>query len=262
MKWIVQIGLYNLESYVKLIRALDISKADYDVVTVVPFSDILIPEPSLKDNKVFALGAYTMCEIAKNRGWSPGVFLNENFDYREMVKSLNVFALNHDAEFLSFAEVKIDRPKFIRPVLDTKTFSGKVFEPEEFETWKNNTIELNETGYTTLSNDTVVLVAEPKKLYHEYRFFIVDSKVSTASCYAYAGKLLTQYVPVPDNLVDAVNYLLEFYNPAPAFVLDIVETNNAHKVVEINCINGAGYYNADISKLVQDLSLFLEKYDK
>lgn len=64
MKWIIQENLYNEEGYNSLLRALEVNQTDFSVHKVVPFSDILIPE--VTENKVFALGAGTMHEIAKN----------------------------------------------------------------------------------------------------------------------------------------------------------------------------------------------------
>ena len=42
----------------------------------------------------------------------------------------------------------------------------------------------------------------------------------------------------------------ERWRPAEAFVLDVCDTPDGIKVVEINTINSAGFYAADVQKLV------------
>lgn len=43
------------------------------------------------------------------------------------------------------------------------------------------------------------------------------------------------------------------FEVAPAFVMDICLTVEGWKIVEINCVNSAGFYNADLSVLVRSL---------
>lgn len=44
--------------------------------------------------------------------------------------------------------------------------------------------------------------------------------------------------------------MIEIWQPARAFVIDIALTQESYKIVEINCINSAGFYAADVSKIV------------
>jgi len=271
MKWIIQKRLYNQEAFDKFIAALHEHDIDFEVVTVVPFSNQLIPEPIVPDNKAIVFGANTMCEIAKLRGWIPAVFLNENFNYQELVRELGSLVINHDAKFSTFGRINIDRPMFIRPVHDTKAFAGAIFDPDKFKEWQDATAGLASSGFTTLRPETWCLVAEPKEIYQEFRFFIVDGKISTSSYYAFAGRLDTKNLEVAPFVTEFVNSIIANYRPADAFVLDVAlyyDEDNFRigepvklGVVEINSISGAAFYNADVSKLVHDLDLLLNKYE-
>jgi hypothetical protein len=47
--------------------------------------------------------------------------------------------------------------------------------------------------------------------------------------------------------------MAKLYSPARAFVLDICLHDDDYKVVEINCMNCSGFYDLDMSKLIQSL---------
>jgi hypothetical protein len=267
MKWLIQKGLYNEDSFQSLLRALESGSINHQVVQVVPFSDILIPEPVLEDKKVFAFGALTMHEIAKKRGWVPGVFSNDSFNYNTMVDNIGEYALNYDAQFVNFGNIEIDSPKFIRPIHDTKSFTGAVFTKEAFKAWQQQTFDVVNSGesYTTLRPETECLVAELKTIVREIRFFIVDGEISTASNYKFLDSPFYSS-EIAEEAFDFVRKILSLWQPDKAFVLDVAFTfdksgNLEYKVVEINSISGSALYASDISKLVYNLNLLLSKYE-
>ncbi|MBE9227396.1 ATP-grasp domain-containing protein [Phormidium sp. LEGE 05292] len=47
--------------------------------------------------------------------------------------------------------------------------------------------------------------------------------------------------------------MIAVWQPSRAFVFDIALTHEGYKIVEINCINSAGFYAADVSKIVNAL---------
>lgn len=266
MRWLIQKGLYNEDSFQSLLRTLESGSINYQVVKVVPFSDILIPEPVLEDKKVFAFGALTMHEIAKKRGWVPGVFSNDSFNYKTMVDNIGEYALNHDAQFVNFGDIEIDSSKFIRPIHDTKSFTGAVFTKEAFKVWQQQqTFAVSSSeSYTTLRPETECLVAELKTIAREIRFFIVDGEISTASNYKFFDSPFYSS-EIAEEAFDFVRKVLSLWQPDKAFALDVAYTfdksgNLEYKVVEINSISGSAFYAADISKLVQDLSKLLDGY--
>lgn len=252
MKWIIQENLYKEEAFLDLIQALDNYDAEYQIVKVVPFSHELIPEPQVA-GKVIVMGATTMIGIAQERNWSPGAYYNENFDCAVWNKNLGSEMLNFDSIICKFSEVDPPyNPFFIRPTKDRKVFSGEVIDKANFELWKRSTQEATD-GYSTLTPDTMVSVAPLKAIHKEFRFFVVDGKVVTGSQYKFGDRVI--HLPALKG-EDAELYaqdMVDKWCPADAFVIDVALTDDGYKVIEYNCLNSAGFYKSDLSKLVQAL---------
>ena len=54
-----------------------------------------------------------------------------------------------------------------------------------------------------------------------------------------------------------VHEMIGIYNLDDAFTIDICELeNNTFKIVECNCINSAGFYDIDLTKLIIKLEYF------
>ena len=55
---------------------------------------------------------------------------------------------------------------------------------------------------------------------------------------------------------DAIKFVedrIRQWTPDKAFCVDVALVEDGYKVIEINCINAAGFYKADVFKLVQAL---------
>ena len=50
--------------------------------------------------------------------------------------------------------------------------------------------------------------------------------------------------------------MVDIYQPAEAFVIDVCLVEDDWKIVEINCINAAGFYLCDIQKLITELEYY------
>ena len=81
MHWVVQDKLFNEEGFRSLLDMLDRMEYDYDIVKVYPFAHELTPDFNTDAERVIVMGAYTLSEIAKNKGWLPGSF-TDNLDFQ------------------------------------------------------------------------------------------------------------------------------------------------------------------------------------
>ena len=62
---------------------------------------------------------------------------------------------------------------------------------------------------------------------------------------------------LPAEAIAFARNMIAAYQPAEAFVLDICLTYDAWKVVEVNCINSAGFYpNLNIKALLKAIDLY------
>jgi ATP-grasp domain-containing protein len=255
MHWVLQENLFKESEWENLVGTLERFKIPYSVHKVIPFIGELVPPVEPKHDKVICFGSYSMRHTAKANDWNPGVYdlFDVNFlvQYSHWGKDL----LNHDALVVPFKNAEIFEPTFIRPIDDSKYFAGRVFDPGEFNHWRHGVCEMGEDYGISLTGETMVQLCKPKTIYAEYRFWIVDGRVVTYSQYKRGSRVV--YSPDVDQ--DVIYYASGFsctmtFQPLPwlpkAYVLDVCETPDGFKIVEINTINSAGFYAGDIQKLV------------
>lgn len=254
MFWVIQDNLYREEGYTALAMALQRLDIPHEVVKVVPFTEDLSDEQQtiphiVPTGNVMVCGSTTLAKIAKKRGWTPGSFLNENHDYRVWKQAYGKHLLNADAKVCRFADVQSDwSPFFIRPCEDSKSFPGLVTDWEDFVEWQHKVINLHET-YTSLNADTMVSYGPLKTILKEFRFFVVDGRIVGESLYKIGTRVVYNEVVDYDAKWFASS-MIEHWQPARAFVIDVAATDDGYRVIEINCINSAGFYAIDVAKFV------------
>jgi hypothetical protein len=260
MHWILQENLFKEHEWKPLVETLDRFKIPYSVHKVIPFIGELVPDAQPRHLKVICFGSYSMRHTAKKFNWNPGVY--DLFDVNFIIQKSHWgnMMLNSDAEIVAFKDANIEGDTFIRPIDDSKYFAGKVFSQEEFYEWKHKVVALEHDYGTSLTGDTLIQLCKPKKIYAEYRFWIVDSQIVTGSLYKRGDRVV--YSSTIDNHVykfvesvirngDITTGMKTFaWQPHKAFVLDVCETPDGMKIVEINTINAAGFYAANVTDLI------------
>lgn len=276
MLWIVQKDLWDEAGYVTFVEALDRLDIEYLIIKPVPFTNRIMPadfdsfEQDINDveepyidttQNIMAFGATSLTRIAKARGWYPGTYMNENFTYEKWSEGYGLEnILNPDSivqrlgdyfDLSGFEGTNV----FVRPVLDSKTFNGEVKSKYDFKDWQQ-TIKFMEEFMTDelvdipmLNKDTIIAVAAAKKIYSEYRLFVVDRTIVTASMYK-LGADLTITEDVDKRVLWFAQGMIQQWRPAQAFVMDIADTPDGLKVIEINNINSSGFYACDPQKII------------
>jgi hypothetical protein len=254
MHWILQENLFKEAEWDTLVNTLESFELPYSVHKVIPFVGELVPPPQPQDYKVICFGSYSMRHSAKQFGWKPGVYdlFDQNFLLQR--EKWGERMLNHDSTVIAFKDAHLDEPRFIRPIDDSKYFAGAVFDAEDFNGWRTRVCVLEEDYGSGLSPDTLIQICNPKEIYSEYRFWVVDGQVVTASRY----KLGTRVTYAPSSTVDPRFFdfaaeCVALWQPKPAFVLDLCDTDEGIKIVEINTINSAGFYAGDVQKMINAL---------
>lgn len=243
-KWLIQIIDYEKIAFHNLLNILDRFNIDYDIVEV---KNGLI----LHNNKEYEFdmllnymicGSYQLSQYTHMKR-PDSVFSIEGYSFEQI---MNIFGrdnfVNSDAKIISSFDINWQHADklFIRPIEDTKSFNGGVYTKENF----------NYKGE--------VVVANLKNISQEYRFFIIDNKISTSSMYKMNGKYETSY-PVEDSAIHFVENMISKF-PEQCFVIDIAKIDNDYKIVELNGLNSAGFYNIDLYKLVFDIEDYYNKY--
>jgi len=160
--------------------------------------------------------------------------------------------LNADSEIVPFGNARWVGEMFVRPVHDSKVFTGRVFSADEFSAWQAQVKALGDDADTSLRPETLIQVTAPKKIHQEVRCWVVQGRVVTASLYRVGGEVRYSDVVEP-RLIAFADQLAAIWSPEKAFCLDVCTTPDGLRIVEINTINSAGFYAADVQKLVMAL---------
>lgn len=250
MHYVVQKNVFREENYDKIFDVLEKSGLSYEVVEFDVDGNV---DVKTTRNDVFVFGSVRLARVCKEKCWFPGSFYGDNHDYIKYAPFYGDNLLNFDSIVQKFHDEIIWEPneiKFIRPSKDSKAFVGKLFTKMKWEDLVENN---KQSGLPTiLTPDTPVQIATPKKIYKEARCWIVGGKVITSSYYKFHDNVSWSADVDPEGLEFAQS-MVDVYQLAEAFVMDICLTPDGWKIVEINCINMSGFYQGDLQKLVMAL---------
>lgn len=113
------------------------------------------------------------------------------------------------------------------------------------------------TKDTLTREDEIALlckIVEDGRLHRELnnRTWVVKERVVAWSQYK-IGTMKHYQADVDQRILDFATEQAKIWSPAPAYVLDVFETNNGLFIGEVNILNAAGFYKANIGKLVSAL---------
>jgi hypothetical protein len=253
MYYLIQENTHNEKRYATLIETLERMGLQYEIVKFRPFIDEVDFKTDRKD--VWFFGGYTMTTTAEKYGFKPGCMINENHDFLVYSQYYKDSLLNHDAIILDFGDPIPDGDDwdlfFARPTKDAKLFTAAVYDRAEWTKYINATFA-NET-VDLIKGQTKVVISSPKNIYQEIRCWVVGGKVVTISQYKLGSKVIQLNLDHDNDAMVFAQEMVDIYQPARAFVMDICRCDDGFKIVEINCINGAGFYDMNPEKLLTAL---------
>lgn len=263
MKWILQNNIYEEEGFATLLDSLERLGCDVVHVKVVPFEGSLEAvggELPPEGADAIVLGSYTLSRVARQMKWKPGSFLKA-LDFREQHIMWGNKMLNADARIHTFNTVPFqEQPFFMRPVHDTKAFTGLVLDWGQYTEWREGLLRCPELadpvydplGVNLLTLATPVMVCSKKEIYSETRCWVVEGRVVTSSQYK-IGTIKRYQVPemTEPRVIEFVESL-DWY-PDVACVIDVADTPNGLKVIEVNNLNSAGFYKGDMQKVIASI---------
>ncbi len=250
MFWVLQEAWQHEPGWDVLVETLQRFGLPHSMHTVVPLVGELHPAPNVDRHDVICMGSYSMRHAARRYGWLPGVFDLAEQDFRRQRQQWGEHLLNAGSRVLRFGEVRLDAPAFLRPIDDTKAFSGRVFEPDTFHQWQRSVL-LGE-GSQTLREGSLVQVARPVAIHAEYRCWVVLDRVVTSSLSKRGSTVFSSW-DVPEHVVAFATARASEWRPHEAYVMDVAETANGLRLIELNTLNAAAFYAADVQKLVMVL---------
>jgi hypothetical protein len=248
MHYIIQENIFREPNYDNIFKALEKLNLSYEIVKIEPFAEDFKFKTELEN--VFVYGSVKLAKIAQKNQFNPGSYYGGNHAFEVYSEHYKAHLLNFDSEISEFGKKlnwEAGEEKFIRPSRDAKVFTGKKFTETKWNDFVEQT--LSNAEKSPLSSETKIQITKPKKIYKEARVWIVGGKVITSSYYLFHGNIEFEENVDPEGLQFAEN-MIEIYQVADAFVMDICLTSEGWKIVEINCVNSAGFYKADVEKLV------------
>lgn len=251
MYYVIQENLFKDERYDEIFRVLERLNLDYETVSFHPDSTEFDINTDRKD--VFVYGSVKLAKVTADFDWSPGSFYGNNHEYEKYAEGYGSNTLNSGSFISNFSD-RFDwgtnDTLFIKPSVDAKVFTGKVFSKPEWDDFVYNTLNGNENN--RVDETTPIQISKSHHLIKEARVWIVDKKVVTSSYYLFHGN-----IPYEENVAeDGISFaqeMAELYNVADAYVMDICKTFDGWKIMEVNCINSAGFYKAKVENIVQAL---------
>jgi hypothetical protein len=271
MHWVLNTNFYSEPGYVKLLDMLQRLDKKYTIVRKPPFADYLVSLDSDTPidvdipNPVFVTGATSMNLISQKYGWNPGYITAPS--QATLKEWWGDELLNSDARFGTLESIETPSDEFFaRPVEDTKSFAGTIFSRDEWNTWRDAVV-VGQNDLVTLKPTDSVMLAPLKKIYAEYRVFVVCGLVVTASRYKLGSRVLySSDVDKPmldyaqhrlyeaESYINGVRGITLHAGPRDSrltFALDIADTPDGYKVIETNSISSSGFYECDMGKFVQ-----------
>lgn len=255
--WAIQKFAVNDDDAKGMIDAITSLGLQYHILELPPFFyDKPIPTVDY-NGPVIPYGGTKFIDAIKNdKGWY--CVFNDNFKYSVAVQKLGDSMFNFDGKFMKMGDFcpslfKNQDHLFIRPDKDIKEFAGNVIEPQEFMKWK---FQIEAKGWGVNEN-TDILVAQASRIDEEWRMYVVDNVVVDGSRYR-KNRYMAIDREVPDNVYEYTREVIKIWQPAPFFVLDVCRVSDSLSILEIGDLHSAGWYMADIAKIIKAVSEYVE----
>lgn len=135
---------------------------------------------------------------------------------------------------------------FVRPDSVEKSFTGTLADRFSF----TRTISA-----TALDPTALILVARPRRLSREWRLVIAGDKAIAGSQYRTDGGVEVT-AGCPDEVVAFAATVLETvdWRPAPLFIMDVCDSEDGLRLLELNSFGCSGHYLADLATVVEKAS--------
>lgn len=196
----------------------------------------------LKENYFF-YGSTGLHKLACDEpSWRHAVLdVQENFDQRIWADNRADQMLNGKFDVMTFREFldsSTDAPRFVRPIVDQKAFTGQVIVGEDFaELYKAKKGRIKEQ-----KGDMLVAVSGVHDIVAEYRFIVRNNKPIVGSSYRVDG-VANRSCDIPKDVYYAACEFAQGWMPASIAIMDVCKLRDGtFRIVEFNGIHGSGLY--------------------
>ncbi len=257
MYYLIQKNVFRDPRYDEIFAVMKELHLEYEQVEFKPNSLDFDLQTDRKD--IFVYGSVKLAKVTADFDWNPGSFYGNNHEFEKYIKGYGENAINYNSQIVNFnheLDWSLDSELFIKPSQDAKIFTGKVFKEIEWQNFVYN--KLNDPNERRVNEATKIQVSPSYHLMKEARVWIVGRRVVTSSYYRFHGNIDFEESVAIEGL-DFAQKMAEHFNVADAYVMDIALTLDGWKIMEVNCINSAGFYKGDVKAIVEALESFFNK---
>ena len=260
--WLIESGVYGAEAEPLLAEIRRQGMA----VGVLPHRALLKdPEIFIDDRPigptdcVVGYGTYPFArQIQLHRQWIPGAWCHpENLDCTAYYAYFGKYLLNQNYVIMPgieairqrdwlFSILGRDEEVFARPTGCLKLFVGRLITIESFAS------ALAPTRYDPT---TLIAIAAPRPIALEWRLVVSGNRIIAGSQYAEGGS--RSIAPgLPDRVREFATAMLAevSWRPDPIFMLDVCESSDQLRLVELNSFSTSWLYQSDLSAVVAEAS--------
>jgi hypothetical protein len=253
--WAFQAGLSIDDAPARFIPVLDAHGIPWCEVPVRPFERTAPEIGAEHDGPVILYGSTAMSDRSVGGPLVPGVWYEpERFAWGAVHAGYGEALLNVGCRVCTIAEFLAEggdqeEAIFLRVADDSKRVPGAVNarwgwrrKLRQYLGWENGPVP-----------ETLLQVARPCEIEAEYRTFVARGSVIAASSHRQGGRYDVD-APVPEWVTGFAGEMARRYAPAPVFVLDVADTPDGPRVVEVGCANCAGIYGCNPEAIVLALT--------
>lgn len=243
MKFLIQPMKVEAEQINSLCNLLDVAGIHCDKVYPLE-GRVLNPDKSEyvfnENEKYFVIGSYPLTRYVYKIK-PDAVFSLDSYTFKDWY---NIFGkdnmLNPNPQICLAKDINwIDDEMFVRPLEDTKSFNGGIYN-------KN-----------TLKFEGECVVAHLQSIQKEFRFFVLNNKIIGQSQYKQNGELYISSI-VDDGAIEFAKQMLEKFS-FKGYTLDIAYVNQEYKIVELNCFNASGLYGVSLYNFLNEILTVMEE---
>lgn len=253
--FIIQYNMMHESSLQAVKSAVIKHNIPHKFVGVIPFSHEITSDEPLVGTEFLLYGSTLMTNITAT--WRGNYHDPETFD-AEVWNANRTDMLNNDSTdvIVSIKDAVIlleafddDMLFFTRPCLDLKAYSGQVMSAKELRDWLIDAMACESSGSYQLAPETMIVLAEPKNIQAEWRWFVVDSKVISGSMYRFNGVLDKRQELDVAVIVEAQRFA-DVWLPHRNCVMDLALVDGEMKVIEFNTIGSSGFYDHNVDEII------------
>lgn len=264
-QWIVANELGNSTDMQRFVAS--INNHPHAILHPVGIKDCLTPDwtPNAPRNipTIFYGPTNFVQRMSDQQQYHPGVYGNPTlYDYEHLIQHIPSTWLMNDPtdthigtpmEIIDVLDKIQYTDIFFKPCADTKLIIGQV---TNADTIRQTCQHIHNGKIEGGDANTKLLIGPAFNIEVEYRIFVINGAVVAASEYAPQRRSAW---PLPPNIAQYAQQVIERWNPSPAYVLDIACSNGRPYIMEIQNFHSAGFYESNTDAIVHALHTMITK---